>query len=184
MYLAIYEDKAMAEEVSVTDTNAKVGNLVDGPTQDGVSRDVDNHLEDNSGADLEVRAGKGDDIVKTGDGDDFIAGGRGSEAIKSGDGNDVIESWNHSIDAKDEAGVNPNIDLARDKDVEHVGCVDDIIVAGSGNDYVEGGGNNDIIYGDRRAKTDDNNLLANGDFDDSVGDTPVVDHGGWQTYSS
>ncbi|MEF1247760.1 hypothetical protein [Vibrio owensii] len=174
----------MAEEVSVTDTNAKVGNLVDGPTQDGVSRDVDNHLEDNSGADLEVRAGKGDDIVKTGDGDDFIAGGRGSEAIKSGDGNDVIESWNHSIDAKDEAGVNPNIDLARDKDVEHVGCVDDIIVAGSGNDYVEGGGNNDIIYGDRRAKTDDNNLLANGDFDDSVGDTPVVDHGGWQTYSS
>ncbi|MET2846304.1 hypothetical protein ABXV23_06070 [Vibrio owensii] len=174
----------MAEEVSVTDTNAKVGNLVDGPTQDGVSRDVDNHLEDNSGADLEVRAGKGDDIVKTGDGDDFIAGGRGSEAIKSGDGNDVIESWNHSIDAKDEAGVNPNIDLARDKDVEHVGCVDDIIVAGSGNDYVEGGGNNDIIYGDRRAKTDDNNLLANGDFDDGVGDTPVVDHGGWQTYSS
>lgn len=174
----------MAEEVSVTGTNAKVGNLVDGPTQDGVSRDVDNHLEDNSGADLEVRAGKGDDIVKTGDGDDFIAGGRGSEAIKSGDGNDVIESWNHSIDAKDEAGVNPNIDLARDKDVEHVGCVDDIIVAGSGNDYVEGGGNNDIIYGDRRAKTDDNNLLANGDFDDSVGDTPVVDHGGWQTYSS
>lgn len=174
----------MAEEVSVTDTNAKVGNLVDGPTQDGVSRDVDNHLEDNSGADLEVRAGKGDDIVKTGDGDDFIAGGRGSEAIKSGDGNDVIESWNHSIDAKDEAGVNPNIDLARDKDVEHVGCVDDIIVAGSGNDYVEGGGNNDIIYGDRRAKTDDNNLLSNGDFDDSVGDTPVVDHGGWQTYSS
>lgn len=169
----------MAEEVSVTGTNAKVGNLVDGPTQDGVSRDVDNHLEDNSGADLEVRAGKGDDIVKTGDGDDFIAGGRGSEAIKSGDGNDVIESWNHSIDAKDEAGVNPNIDLARDKDVEHVGCVDDIIVAGSGNDYVEGGGNNDIIYGDRRAKTDDNNLLANGDFDDSVGDTPVVDHGGW-----
>ncbi|MDA0384500.1 calcium-binding protein [Vibrio owensii] len=174
----------MAEEVSVTGTNAKVGNLVDGPTQDGVSRDVDNHLEDNSGADLEVRAGKGDDIVKTGDGDDFIAGGRGSEAIKSGDGNDVIESWNHSIDAKDEAGVNPNIDLARDKDVEHVGCVDDIIVAGSGNDYVEGGGNNDIVYGDRRAKTDDNNLLANGDFDDSVGDTPVVDHGGWQTYSS
>ncbi|WP_041054858.1 calcium-binding protein [Vibrio owensii] len=174
----------MAEEVSVTDTNAKVGNLVDGPTQDGVSRDVDNHLEDNSGADLEVRAGKGDDIVKTGDGDDFIAGGRGSEAIKSGDGNDVIESWNHSIDAKDEAGVNPNIDLARDKDVEHVGCVDDIIVAGSGNDYVEGGGNNDIIYGDRRAKTDDNNLLANGDFDDGVGDTPVVDHGGWQTYSN
>ncbi|MFM2620770.1 calcium-binding protein [Vibrio owensii] len=174
----------MAEEVSVTDTNAKVGNLVDGPTQDGVSRDVDNHLEDNSGADLEVRAGKGDDIVKTGDGDDFIAGGRGSEAIKSGDGNDVIESWNHSIDAKDEAGVNPSIDLARDKDVEHVGCVDDIIVAGSGNDYVEGGGNNDIIYGDRRAKTDDNNLLANGDFDDGVGDTPVVDHGSWQTYSS
>lgn len=176
----------MAEEVSVTDTNAKVGNLVDGPTQDGVSRDVDNHLEDNSGADLEVRAGKGDDIVKTGDGDDFIAGGRGSEAIKSGDGNDVIESWNHSIDAKDEAGVNPNIDLARDKDVEHVGCVDDIIVAGSGNDYVEGGGNNDIIYGDRRAKTDDNNLLANGDFDDEVDetDTLVVDHGGWQTYSN
>lgn len=176
----------MAEEVSVTDTNAKVGNLVDGPTQDGVSRDVDNHLEDNSGADLEVRAGKGDDIVKTGDGDDFIAGGRGSEAIKSGDGNDVIESWNHSIDAKDEAGVNPNIDLARDKDVEHVGCVDDIIVAGSGNDYVEGGGNDDIIYGDRRAKTDDNNLLSNGDFDDEVDetDTLVVDHGGWQTYSN
>lgn len=176
----------MAEEVSVTGTNAKVGNLVDGPTQDGVSRDVDNHLEDNSGADLEVRAGKGDDIVKTGDGDDFIAGGRGSEAIKSGDGNDVIESWNHSIDAKDEAGVNPNIDLARDKDVEHVGCVDDIIVAGSGNDYVEGGGNNDIIYGDRRAKTDDNNLLSNGDFDDEVDetDTLVVDHGGWQTYSN
>lgn len=176
----------MAEEVSVTDTNAKVGNLVDGPNQDGVSRDVDNHLEDNSGADLEVRAGKGDDIVKTGDGDDFIAGGRGSEAIKSGDGNDVIESWNHSIDAKDEAGVNPNIDLARDKDVEHVGCVDDIIVAGSGNDYVEGGGNDDIIYGDRRAKTDDNNLLSNGDFDDEVDetDTLVVDHGGWQTYSN
>ncbi|WP_063344665.1 calcium-binding protein [Vibrio jasicida] len=174
----------MAEEVSVTETNAQVGTLVDGPTQDGVSRDVDNHLEDNSGADLEVRAGKGDDIVKTGDGDDFIAGGRGSEAIKSGDGNDVIESWNHTINAKDEAGENPNINLAREGDVEKVGCVDDIIVAGSGNDYVEGGGNNDIIYGDRRAKTDDTNLLADGNFDDDVGDTPVVDHGGWQTYSS
>ncbi|WP_038875937.1 calcium-binding protein [Vibrio jasicida] len=174
----------MAEEVSVTETNAQVGTLVDGPTQDGVSRDVDNHLEDNSGADLEVRAGKGDDIVKTGDGDDFIAGGRGSEAIKSGDGNDVIESWNHTINAKDEAGENPNINLARESDVEKVGCVDDIIVAGSGNDYVEGGGNNDIIYGDRRAKTDDTNLLADGNFDDDVGDTPVVDHGGWQTYSS
>ncbi|WP_104026673.1 calcium-binding protein [Vibrio jasicida] len=174
----------MAEEVSVTETNAQVGTLVDGPTQDGVSRDVDNHLEDNSGADLEVRAGKGDDIVKTGDGDDFIAGGRGSEAIKSGDGNDVIESWNHTINAKDEAGENPNINLAREGDVEKMGCVDDIIVAGSGNDYVEGGGNNDIIYGDRRAKTDDTNLLADGNFDDDVGDTPVVDHGGWQTYSS
>ncbi|CAH1537123.1 conserved hypothetical protein [Vibrio jasicida] len=174
----------MAEEVSVTETNAQVGTLVDGPTQDGVSRDVDNHLEDNSGADLEVRAGKGDDIVKTGDGDDFIAGGRGSEAIKSGDGNDVIESWNHTINAKDEAGENPNINLAREGDVEKVGCVDDIIVAGSGNDYVEGGGNNDIIYGDRRAKTDDTNLLADGNFDDDVGDSPVVDHGGWQTYSS
>ncbi|WP_045422318.1 calcium-binding protein [Vibrio jasicida] len=174
----------MAEEVSVTETNAQVGTLVDGPTQDGVSRDVDNHLEDNSGADLEVRAGKGDDIVKTGDGDDFIAGGRGSEAIKSGDGNDVIESWNHTINAKDEAGENPNINLAREGDVEKVGCVDDIIVAGSGNDYVEGGGNNDIIYGDRRAKTDDTNLLTDGNFDDDVGDTPVVDHGGWQTYSS
>jgi hypothetical protein len=184
MYLAIYEDETMAEEVSVTETNAQVGTLVDGPTQDGVSRDVDNHLEDNSGADLEVRAGKGDDIVKTGDGDDFIAGGRGSEAIKSGDGNDVIESWNHTINAKDEAGENPNINLAREGDVEKVGCVDDIIVAGSGNDYVEGGGNNDIIYGDRRAKTDDTNLLADGNFDDDVGDTPVVDHGGWQTYSS
>ncbi|MFH0271762.1 calcium-binding protein [Vibrio jasicida] len=174
----------MAEEVSVTETNAQVGTLVDGPTQDGVSRDVDNHLEDNSGADLEVRAGKGDDIVKTGDGDDFIAGGRGSEAIKSGDGNDVIESWNHTINAKDEAGENPNINLAREGDVEKVGCVDDIIVAGSGNDYVEGGGNNDIIYGDRRAKTDDTNLLADGNFDNDVGDSPVVDHGGWQTYSS
>ncbi|PQJ50104.1 hypothetical protein BTO01_24460 [Vibrio jasicida] len=174
----------MAEEVSVTETNAQVGTLVDGPTQDGVSRDVDNHLEDNSGADLEVRAGKGDDIVKTGDGDDFIAGGRGSEAIKSGDGNDVIESWNHTINAKDEAGENPNINLAREGDVEKVGCVDDIIVAGSGNDYVEGGGNNDIIYSDRRTKTDDTNLLADGNFDDDVGDTPVVDHGGWQTYSS
>lgn len=174
----------MAEEVSVTGTNAKVGNLVDGPTQDGVSRDVDNHLEDNSGADLEVRAGKGDDIVKTGDGDDFIAGGRGSEAIKSGDGNDVIESWNHSIDAKDEAGVNPNIDLARDKDVEHVGCVDDIIVAGSGNDYVEGGGNNDIIYGDRGAKLSGEEILVNGDFENLSGTTKIGGGNNWGTYSS
>lgn len=174
----------MAEEVSVTDTNAKVGNLVDGPTQDGVSRDVDNHLEDNSGADLEVRAGKGDDIVKTGDGDDFIAGGRGSEAIKSGDGNDVIESWNHSIDAKDEAGVNPNIDLARDKDVEHVGCVDDIIVAGSGNDYVEGGGNDDIIYGDRGAKLSGEEILVNGDFENLSGTTKIGGGNNWGTYSS
>lgn len=174
----------MADEISVTETDAQVGSLVDGPTQDGVPRDVDNHLEDNSGADLEVRAGKGDDIVITGDGDDFIAGGKGSEAIKSGDGNDVIESWNHTISAKDEAGTNPNIDLARDKDVEHVGCVDDIIVAGSGNDYVEGGGNNDIIYGDRGAKLSGEEILVNGDFED-LSDTAQIGGGNnWGTYSS
>ncbi|MGI9947557.1 calcium-binding protein [Vibrio hyugaensis] len=174
----------MADEISVTETNAQVGNLVDGPTQDGVPRDVDNHLQDNSGADLEVRAGKGDDIVKTGDGDDFIASGRGSEAIKSGDGNDVIESWNHTISAKDEAGENPNIDLARDGDVENVGCVDDIIVAGSGNDYVEGGGNNDIIYGDRGAKLSGEEILVNGDFEDLSGTTQLGGGNNWGTYSS
>ncbi|MEH0668374.1 hypothetical protein [Vibrio owensii] len=174
-------------EIDVTQTNASnSGVLLDGNTESQGGRDEPNVLIRNDDTDYEVRAGKDDDVVITGSGDDFIAGGRGSEAIKSGDGNDVIESWNHTIDAKDEAGENPNPSLAREKDLEHVGCVDDIIVAGSGNDYVEGGGNDDIIYGDRRAKTDDNNLLSNGDFDDEVDetDTLVVDHGGWQTYSN
>ncbi|MET2946807.1 hypothetical protein ABXV18_01800 [Vibrio owensii] len=174
-------------EIDVTQTNASnSGVLLDGNTESQGGRDEPNVLIRNDDTNYEVRAGKDDDVVITGSGDDFIAGGRGSEAIKSGDGNDVIESWNHTIDAKDEAGENPNPSLAREKDLEHVGCVDDIIVAGSGNDYVEGGGNDDIIYGDRRAKTDDNNLLSNGDFDDEVDetDTLVVDHGGWQTYSN
>lgn len=143
--------------------------LVDGPNlPTPESRDVNNDLSNLSGDNLEVRAGKGDDIVHAGSGDDFIAAGRGSDTIKAGAGNDVVEAWNHSLNAGDEAGVNRDLSAARDKDLEALGeeCVDDIVVAGAGDDYVEGGANNDIIYGDRSAGAEfGENLISDGDFE-------------------
>ena len=150
---------------NINDTNT----LVDGPSLlSPESRDVDNVLSSTSLYNLEVRAGKGDDVVNVGTGDDFIAAGRGSDTILAGGGNDVVEAWNHTLDAGDEVGENPDTSAARDKDLEALGeeCVDDIVVAGAGDDYVEGGANNDIIYGDRGAGAEfGDNLTSNGDFE-------------------
>ncbi|MGR5501677.1 hypothetical protein ACQKP3_13170 [Vibrio sp. DNB22_10_4] len=171
-------------DVNVTNTTADTaGTLVDGPTQSNGSRDVDNNLTEIGTNNLEVRAGKGDDIVEVGSGDDFIAAGRGSDTIKAGAGNDVIEAWNHTLDAGDEVGTNRDTSAARQKDVDALGedCVDDIVVAGAGNDYVEGGANNDIIYGDRAKGQHEfgDELIQNGDFS-----APADGPGSWATYSA
>lgn len=138
-----------------------------------------------------VRAGKGDDVVSTADGDDFIATGRGSDIVNAGDGNDVIEAWNHTINAEDATGV-PQFQDATDnglitprpKDLEALDhCVDDIIVAGAGSDYVEAGGNNDIVYGDRGGVSEfGENLIQDGDF--GIGDSIETIPGSWDTFQS
>ncbi|GAL18450.1 alkaline phosphatase [Vibrio maritimus] len=177
-------------EINVINTDASDANtLLDGPSlTPSESRDAENTLIDTEGDDLEVRAGKKDDLVKTGSGDDFIAAGRGSDIINSGAGNDVIEAWNHTIDAEDMSGdnrfddaVDEGLTVARDKDLDALGhCVDDVIVAGAGSDYVEGGGNNDIIYGDRSAGAQyGENLIDNGDFESVNIDDLDVDNGSW-----
>lgn len=136
-----------------------------------------------------IRAGKGDDIVVAdivAGGDDFIASGRGSDVIFAGEGNDVVESWNHSINAKDEAGELSLPEAVRAKDQAIIDCVDDVIVGGAGNDYVEGGGNNDAIYGDHNGHTFGDNLITNGTFNVTETDTkaggPGLD-GSWGTYA-
>lgn len=134
-----------------------------------------------------IRAGKGDDIVAGLGGDDFIASGRGSDIILAGEGNDVVESWNHSINAKDETGELAHPDAVRAKDQAIIDCVDDVIVGGAGNDYVEGGGNNDAIYGDHNGHTFGDNLITNGTFNVTVDDDksggPGLE-GSWGTYAT
>ncbi|TKF71278.1 hypothetical protein FCV55_08050 [Vibrio sp. F13] len=173
---------------NVTGTLAQeAGNKVAVPSQDQSQNGNDNPIILGDTSDNAIRAGKGDDIVKAKDGDDFIASGRGSDAILAGDGNDVVESWNHSINAKDESGTLSMPDSIRARDSDIVNNVDDVIVAGSGNDYVEGGGNNDVIYGDRGAKVAGDNLITNGNFQVDQSDTSAGGPGlggSWGTYSS
>lgn len=173
---------------NVTGTSAEETNTnkVAVPNRDQSQNDVQEPIILGSDGLDAIRAGKGDDIVAGFGGDDFIASGRGSDVVYAGDGNDVVESWNHSINAKDEAGELSLPEAMRTKDVGIIDCVDDVIIAGAGNDYVEGGGNNDAIYGDRGGHTFGENLITNGTFNvtetDAKAGGPGLD-GSWGTYA-
>ncbi|QFT09347.1 calcium-binding protein [Vibrio sp. THAF190c] len=174
---------------NVTGTSAEETNTnkVAVPNRDQSQNDVQEPIILGSDGLDAIRAGKGNDIVAGFGGDDFIASGRGSDVVYAGDGNDVVESWNHSINAKDEAGELSLPEAMRTKDVGIIDCVDDVIIAGAGNDYVEGGGNNDAIYGDRGGHTFGENLITNGTFNvtetDAKAGGPGLD-GSWGTYAT
>ncbi|WP_295893525.1 hypothetical protein [uncultured Vibrio sp.] len=141
----------------------------------------------------EIRGGKNDDILASGGGNDFVAAGRGSDLINSGDGNDVVEAWNHSLNAGDEPGQLTDISglglsgikTAHQRDLDALdGNVDDVVVAGSGSDYVEGGANNDIIYGDRSGRDlGEKEYIDNGGFD-VLGTQKEGGGGSWGAYQT
>jgi Ca2+-binding RTX toxin-like protein len=88
-----------------------------------------------SGDDLLVDAGAGNDSVTTGEGDDLIRGGAGNDVLTAGDGDDALQG---------EDGDDRLIGGAGD-DILLGGAGDDTLVGGEGNDLLNGGAGNDII---------------------------------------
>ena len=88
----------------------------------------------------------GDDYIAGGDGDDTIFGQLGNDTIQ-GDGDIDNDAYAHRCTSVDLADSNSECSLAG----KHVGELligGAVAATGSGDDYVEGGGGHDVIFGD------------------------------------
>jgi Ca2+-binding RTX toxin-like protein len=89
-----------------------------------------------SGQDLIVDAGDGNDIVATGTGDDLIRGGQGNDYLDGGDGDDALQGGD-----------------GNDRLIGGLG--DDFLFGGTGNDILVGGAGNDLLDGGEGIDTAD-----------------------------
>ncbi|MCI2398320.1 Ig-like domain-containing protein [Aliiroseovarius sp. N1Y82] len=86
-----------------------------------------------------IDAGIDDDTVDGGEGDDYIEGGHGSDNIDGGAGNDVI--WGGEGPGTDPLNIIDAIDPVPNNGI-------DTIHGGDGNDIIYGQDDDDILYGD------------------------------------
>ncbi|MGR3541189.1 MAG: calcium-binding protein [Hasllibacter sp.] len=105
--------------------------------------DGDDAITDETGADLLVLAGAGDDTVLLGDGDDRVFAGEGGDEVRSGGGDDEVflaggaDVWIDSVPGDDP-------DAPDELDPEG----DDLVRGGDGNDTLIAAGGSDDLRGD------------------------------------
>lgn len=102
-------------------------------------------------------------VLFGGTGDDFIVAGYGEDVVDGGSGNDVI--LGHGYVVVQLGGTPGGSALARENDRA------DLLLGGSGDDYINGGGGDDTIYGgsgdDRLSGDVGNDSMAGGAGADS-----------------
>jgi len=118
-----------------------------------------------------IDGGLDDDLIHGGDGDDTIIGGHGSDEIHGGDGDDLIYGGLGPDLSLDPLNIPDDIDPRPDNgiDVIHGGAGDDtifgqddadLLYGDEGDDYIDGGIDNDTIHG---GEGDDTILGGHGD---------------------
>ena len=127
----------------------------------------------------------GDDTITTGSGTDYILTGSGSDRVTSGDGIDTIlgegeltfhPGTNLPLRIASAYQDDNNVLLPPSDSVIFSEGGDDIVLAGSGNDWVEGGTEDDLLIGDEGVVTFDLGRALSGvavaDFVQTVFYTP------------
>ncbi|MBB2485714.1 hypothetical protein H5407_10835 [Mitsuaria sp. WAJ17] len=122
-----------------------------------------------------VLAGAGDDRVEGGAGDDDIQGGSGHDNLGGGAGKDVIlgDGWGFR---EPTSGMGANIEYAAKPGADLIdgGDDEDVIYGQQGGDTLLGGNGDDIVFGDRNmlpqatVLTDADDLIDGGDGNDSL----------------
>ncbi|PWK42801.1 calcium-binding protein [Pleionea mediterranea] len=112
----------------------------------------------------------GDDTVYGGTGDDYIAAGAGNDVIYGGDGNDkVFADGNYN---RKEKKVEPETESQfNGNDVIYAGKGEDIVIGYGGDDTIDGGDDNDELFGDSDELADEmhgKDLIKGGAGDDRI----------------
>ncbi|MEX0749436.1 MAG: hypothetical protein WD359_01390, partial [Dehalococcoidia bacterium] len=119
-----------------------------------------------------IGGGDGLDTINGGDGDDTISGNNGSDNINGANGNDTINGGNeNSPDADGDPEAGANCDDGDDDDGDTIaddGCLGDVIMGGPGSDTLDGQGGDDKVIGGSllAGQADEGDAQVNGGADD------------------
>lgn len=144
-----------------------------------------NYLNTVSSADQTV---SGDDTVIGGIGDDILQGGAGDDSVTGGDGNDIIigdtgKVLYEVVDTVNHLRFISTLNQTTGGDDTITGDVgEDLIFGGAGVDEIDGGSNDDIIFGDTAAITYGtvegiNHLQTIGNENETTGDIDTISGG-------
>ena len=113
----------------------------------------DDYLQGGSGNDV-IAGGGGNNTINGGAGNDLITAGDGNNTINGGAGNDTITVGNAARDIIYGGDDNDLITAGNGGNRIYGGYGDDTITSGSGNDFLEGQGGNDVDRRRRRRRPD------------------------------
>ncbi|MFV0513576.1 MAG: peptidoglycan DD-metalloendopeptidase family protein [Jhaorihella sp.] len=119
-----------------------------------------------------MNGGSGNDTLRGNGGDDLIEGGSGADTLNGDEGNDTILGWQAPEGDDLTAGAAAGAAAEDLRDVIYAGAGDDFVDGGYGNDLIYGQGGNDTLAGgfgaDELQGQDGNDVITGSAFGDIV----------------